>query len=167
MEWSEYKGAILGSICKYGHDHGGGSYRAQRKCVECTNGPGRREYLRVWRGKNPAVAKSSVARWKSQNPALVREQNNEWRKRNMPRFAGYAASRRSRKLMATPVWADPAAMQEKYAEAARRTTEEGVIYEVDHIIPLSHPLVCGLHVEHNLQVLSIYENAAKNNRFVP
>lgn len=38
-------------------------------------------------------------------------------------------------------------------------------HHVDHEIPLSHPLVCGLHCLANLQYLTAEENLAKGNSF--
>ena len=40
-------------------------------------------------------------------------------------------------------------------------------WHIDHIIPLKHPRVCGLHVENNLQALSPEENMRKGNRWCP
>lgn len=61
------------------------------------------------------------------------------------------------------------------AEARRLSRETGVLHTVDHIVPLIGPysaemgcrLVCGLHNEHNLQILTHAVNAAKGNRWWP
>ena len=46
-----------------------------------------------------------------------------------------------------------------------KTEFSGVQHEVDHVIPLSHPNVCGLHCSDNLQVLTSKENHEKSNKF--
>jgi len=40
-------------------------------------------------------------------------------------------------------------------------------FEVDHRVPLTHKLVCGLHNSANLQPLLISENRSKGNKFNP
>jgi hypothetical protein len=54
----------------------------------------------------------------------------------------------------------------KYLEAQRLSLETGVEYVVDHIIPLQHPDVCGLHNDANTQVITAEENRVKGNSFL-
>jgi hypothetical protein len=66
-----------------------------------------------------------------------------------------------------PKWASKKAMSAVYEEAYRKTAETGVPHQVDHIVPLRNPFVCGLHVEHNLRVLTAEQNLRKANFYWP
>lgn len=61
---------------------------------------------------------------------------------------------------AQPPWADVEKIKAVYTEARRRGMT------VDHVVPLKHPLVCGLHVHTNLRIMPMVKNAAKGNRWV-
>lgn len=63
---------------------------------------------------------------------------------------------------ATPTWADTKKMRAIYAEARRRR-DLGEDVVVDHCVQLFHELVCGLHNEFNLQILTAVENSEKSN----
>jgi len=69
----------------------------------------------------------------------------------------YSAKRRAALRNAVPSWADLEAISLIY-----QSCPEG--YHVDHIIPLQGLLVCGLHVDYNLQHLSAEDNLKKGNR---
>ena len=62
-------------------------------------------------------------------------------------------------LHQTPPWANLDKIKDIYLNRP-----EG--YHVDHIIPLNNPIVCGLHVEWNLQYLSAKDNCSKGNKLI-
>ena len=76
---------------------------------------------------------------------------------------------------ATPPWLDGehrTQIRELEKERDRRNKMEGLTdsndpmyWNLDHMVPLSHDLVCGLHVPWNLQLMRRCENASKSNRF--
>lgn len=65
-----------------------------------------------------------------------------------------------------PVWADKKIMLQIY-HTARRMRSRGYNVEVDHIVPLNNPRVCGLHVENNLRIIRRAENLYKSNHHWP
>jgi len=84
-----------------------------------------------------------------------------WRAKNRGQVNATEAKRRAAKLRATPTWANLLTISEIYKTAAQK----GV--SVDHIVPLLHPDVCGLHCEDNLQFLTGSANSSKGNRTWP
>lgn len=70
-----------------------------------------------------------------------------------------AQARRNTVKIATPPWADMKEINKIYREAAKKGKT------VDHVIPLNHPKVCGLHVPNNLKAITGPKNLAKGNKF--
>jgi len=67
--------------------------------------------------------------------------------------------RRAIKLRAIPKFANLNKIKKIYKNCPKG-------YHVDHIIPLNNPIVCGLHVEWNLQYLSAKDNCSKGNKLI-
>jgi hypothetical protein len=100
-----------------------------------------------------------------------KESRNEYRYKhyleNKSVYLSYSAKRRAAVLQAIPKWVNLNEIKAIYEEADRLQKLDGIPRHVDHIIPLQHELVCGLHVENNLQILTAEENQRKSNKFEP
>jgi hypothetical protein len=60
----------------------------------------------------------------------------------------------------TPSWADEKQIEEIYNTASRQGLH------VDHIVPLISPVVCGLHCQNNLRIVTPTENFRKGNKLI-
>ena len=60
---------------------------------------------------------------------------------------------------------DSSAIYKVYLACKEVNKKTGVEHHVDHIIPIRHPLVCGLHVSWNLQIIPKKDNMEKTNKF--
>lgn len=78
-----------------------------------------------------------------------------------------SAKRRASKKQAVPAWMNKDAVDAIYEKARRFTEITGEPFHVDHIVPLTSDIVCGLHWEGNLQILPGVENLSKANRVWP
>lgn len=101
-------------------------------------------------------------------PAEAAARNGRrWRDKNPGYVCFRAALKRGRRQQATPLWADLEVIAILYGESSALSRLTGVEFHVDHIVPLTSPLVCGLHTEANLRVIPAKANLTKNNRFWP
>lgn len=124
--------------------------------------------LRDYRNSIPkAVKAANIKKWNAENQVRRREIANDWRKLHKDQVNALYARRRAAKNNAVPKWANHFFINEAYHLARLRTKVTGIAWSVDHIVPLQSKFVCGLHVEHNLQVIPLSENKAKNNRYWP
>ncbi len=98
-----------------------------------------------------------------------------WRAGNKDKAASHAASRRAARLHATPRWADKKAIVAIYVLSNSMTKTTGVLHHVHHDIPLRgygymdgkrRRLVCGLHIQSNLRVVTRAENLRIGANFV-
>ena len=93
-------------------------------------------------------------------PRVLAENQRNYYLKNHHMMAYKKALRRSRKKLATPIWADLNKINEVYATCPEDMT-------VDHIIPITSPIVCGLHGSWNMQYLTRSANSKKGNSLPP
>lgn len=67
--------------------------------------------------------------------------------------------------MAWPEWCKDHPGYGDIIKEAKFLRKLGRNVHIDHIIPLIHPYVCGLHVPWNLQIIDAKENMRKGNKF--
>jgi hypothetical protein len=105
-------------------------------------------------------------RWRSLNGDRARAGYKRWAKANPDKVTANVMNRQTQKQRAMPSWANRERIAAVYTEALRRTAETGIRHDVDHIVPIRSRIVCGLHWEGNLQILTKDENRKKSNRLV-
>ena len=141
------------------------------------------EYSKSYYKDNQEKCLSDAALYRDVNREALSERNKiqfnkdieksrnrvrQWQINNPEKYAVNCAKRRYRCMQSTPVWLtndDKNSIASFYILAKELGKAAELKFHVDHIIPLKHDLVCGLHVPWNLQVLTAKENCSKHNKF--
>jgi hypothetical protein len=90
------------------------------------------------------------------------ERKRAWRQANTSKMRDWDIARKSRRARATLILPEHQDLVDALYSEGR---EIGL--EVDHIVPITHPLVCGLHIPCKLRLLGRAANRAKSNAFEP
>lgn len=162
----------LNSLCKKCY------YKKNKKYVQ-ENREKVNKSKREWKSKNKESTKLSFKKWYEKNTkdengyySVKKEEIKERRKiasskyikKNREKLTAKEAMRRASKIQATPEWCECEKIEILYKKCKELSKLTGLKYHVDHIIPLNHSKVCGLHVWENLQILEESLNFKKNNK---
>lgn len=118
---------------------------------------------RYYEANAEAIKEAARLRYAA-NADKAKAASTAYRRSNKHKVRAWNGTRRAALRMARPKWVRHSEIAPFYAEAHRLEKETGERHHVDHVIPLSHPLVCGLHVPANLRVVPAEMNMRKGNR---
>lgn len=121
----------------------------------------------AYRAENRTEIQTRKASYRVENRERIRQRDREWRQANKGKVLADRTLRKMRKRQATPPWLTKEQrleMRQAYETAQTFTEALGEPWHVDHIVPISSPVVCGLHVPWNLQIMRGVDNIAKSNR---
>ena len=136
------------------------TYRLNKVARLCS----KKEYYKV----NSDEIKQKRKNYYKNNHEKVIAGNQAWRSKNRKKCNLRGVIRFRNIKMATPPWLTKIQLLEIkliYAKCAAKSKITGVIHHVDHIMPIGHENVSGLHVPWNLQMLTASENCAKGNKY--
>jgi hypothetical protein len=153
--------SYLGKLCDK-HPELNGKRYSGGVCAGCQI-----EAVNSWRIRNREehleLSRKCAVTYRKHNPEKVSKTKANWKRENKDKNRRHAREYEARKLSAIPKWADSILIEEIYLLAKMREEIVGGHWHVDHIVPLKSNIVCGLHCEDNLQVITAKENLMKTN----
>lgn len=126
-----------------------------------------KEYRKAYYYKNLEKSRTSRLKYRNANLETRRKYGKQYDKAHLGVRAAREAFRRAQKLNATPKWLTKDQLDDikvLYLKRHILKVLTGIIYHVDHVVPLINENVCGLHVPWNLQLLPWDENLSKGNK---
>lgn len=166
-----------GKACVRGHE-GHTRKTSDGKCVACSREDDKKKYQNGGKERKIAYHKSDVykeyqKKWRAENAERRRDQARardktpqriaylkKYEEEHKAEKAFRVRKRRGQLKQATVFSHEKKELNRIYRECPTGK-------HVDHIIPLSHDLVCGLHCIANLQYLDPTPNIMKSNKFNP
>lgn len=131
-----------------------------------------KEYLNnYWRNRHHSNSayKNWYVRYRKQyyltNRTIILSKAKYYRIHNPDKVAANTSQRRSSKNRAVPLWFEKELVDNIYTKAQELSNTLNCNIQVDHIIPLNSPTVCGLHCWTNLQLLEQSLNGSKGNNY--
>lgn len=133
------------------------------------------EKSRQWGERNPDRKAALHREWyqslTDDGRAAIRparaEATKRWRRRNPAKVRADAGARRATQKRATVPWSNNKAIEQYYLFARYFTEEFGIQWDMDHVVPMRSPIVCGFHSEHNMTFMPAAWNNAKSNKVWP
>ena len=116
----------------------------------------RKEYMKNYTIENTKILQKKRRKYYLDNKEEILYKIKKNRHKYVKNKRADTAKRRALKLNATFSGFD------KEIREIYENCPEG--YHVDHMMPLNHPRMCGLHVPWNLQYLTAEDNIAKSNK---
>ncbi len=138
------------------------TFGLQVYCKECYG---------LWRLDNKKKLTDAKREYYQKNKPDIEQKKKEYTEKNRGKLNAYwafaGAKRRAAVRKATPAWSDENKIKWIYRHASLLNCWPGEKIHVDHIVPLTSDVVCGLHCEDNLQLLGLSENSSKGNYYWP